>query len=528
MLPLTWARMHREQMLMPLNDSRPTAGEAVSSQALPPVLSPRSSKVHSGFATDVLRLASGTASAQLIGILAAPLVARMYAPQAFGALAIFASIAGIISVVSCLRYEVAIYLPERDEEAVNLVALSFLLVGGITLVTAIFVWLFATPVLQFAKAPELIGWLWLLPINVFITGIWTILNCWNQRKRRFGRITVLQVVTRVAMVGSQIGLGLAGFSSGVALICTTIFGAFVTAALLGWQTFQDDWRLFMQSVSGHSIQRAWDRYSTFPRFGMAAALLNSASFQLPVLLLSGFFGEVVVGSYSFGLRVLRLPGMLIGTNINRAFFPRAAEAKHRGTLGQSVETALSYLIVLSFFPCFLLTLTGGSLFAFVLGSRWQEAGVYAQILSVWLFFWFVSSPLNTVFAVLEEQALELRYQVANLITRFLSMIAGGLMGNARLAIALFAISGVVVYGSYCLSVIQKAGASKSVISRILISRVLLFLPAAAVIIVTRLVLPYPAIIVTIAAAILGAYYWNLLRTDPLARGVVRSFLRRSA
>lgn len=275
----------------------------------------------SSFAADVVRLASGTASAQLIGVLAAPLIARMFAPQAFGVLAIFASIAGVISVISCFRYEIAIYLPERDEDAANLAALSSLLVTAVSAATAILVWSFGSSALRFAKLPELGGWLWLLPLNVFITGMWTILNCWNQRKRRFLRITVLQVVTRVAMVGSQIGLGLAGFSSGLALIGTTVFGAFVTAALLAGQTFQDDRRLFMESISWRAMRGLWTRYSKFPRFGMAAALLNSVSFQLPIILLSGFFSAAVVGSYSFGLRVLRVPGMLIGTNVNRAFFP---------------------------------------------------------------------------------------------------------------------------------------------------------------------------------------------------------------
>lgn len=480
------------------------------------------------FATDVLRLASGTASAQLIGILAAPFIARMFAPQAFGALAIFASVAGIISVVSCLRYEIAIYLPERDQEAANVAALSALLVTAITVVTAILAWAVGPAALRLAKLPELNGWLWFLPLNVLITGWWTILNCWNQRKRRFGRITVLQVVTRVAMVGSQIILGLAGLRSGITLIGTTVFGALVTAGLLGWQTLHDDRRLFVESVSWSAIRLVWRRYAKFPRFGMAAALLNSASFQLPVLLLSGFFNAAVVGSYSFGLRVLRVPGMLIGTNINRAFFPRAADARHRGTLGRSVESALAYLITLSFFPCFLLALTGGDIFSLIFGARWHEAGIYAQILSVWLFFWFVSSPLNTVFAVLEEQALELRYQVANLLTRFAAMVIGGAMGNARIAIALFTIFGVAVYGSYCLSVIRKSGASYRVVSHVFMSRVLLFIPAAAIILLARLFLPSPGLILAASVFILLAYCGNVLRTDSRARDVLKGFLRRPA
>ncbi len=478
------------------------------------------------FSGDVLQLATGTAFSQLIGILAAPLIARMFAPPAFGVLAIFSAVAGLIAVASCLRYEVTIYLPQRDEEAINIVALCLSLVFSVSGITAALVYVAGASALRLAHVPELAGYIWLLPLNVLVSGVWTILNCWTQRKRRFGRITILQVVTRIALVASQITFGLAGFVSGGALVMTTIFGTMVTTVLLGWQTLRDDGRLLLSAISWSTMNQARRRYHSFPRFGLAAATLNSTSFQLPVILLSSFFSMAVVGNYSFGFRVLRVPGILIGTNVARAFFPRAAEARHQGTLGRSVELALQYLITLSFFPCFLLSLTGGTLFAFAFGPRWYEAGVYAQIMSVWLFFWFVSSPLNTVFAVLEEQALELRFQAANLITRLLALVIGGVAGNARLAIALFAISGVVVYGGYCLAVISKSGASARGVARTALTRAALFAPAAAIILGLRAFSVLPVGIAAASALILAAYYWNLLRTDANVRAVLKRFVRR--
>ncbi|MBZ5681557.1 MAG: oligosaccharide flippase family protein [Acidobacteriia bacterium] len=499
---------------MPVDSTTPTAAVTETPSAS-----------RAGFGGDVLRLATGTASAQLIGLLAAPLIARMFSPSAFGALAIFAAVAGTVSVVSCLRYETAIYLPEKDEEAANLAVLSLCLVTLISAITGLLTWMFADVFFRMAHAPELKGYAWLLPINVFVSGTWMILNSWNQRKRKFGRITILQVVTRVALVSSQIAAGLAGFVSGGVLIATTIFGAFVTITILGWQTMRDDWRLFISAFSWEAIRYVRKRYDRFPRFGLAATLLNSASFQLPVILLSGFFGMTVAGNYSFGFRVLRVPGMLIGANVNRAFFPRAAEAKHRGTLGESVELALQYLVTLSFFPCFLLALTGGALFVFALGPKWHEAGVYAQILSVWLFFWFISSPLNTVFAVLEEQALELQFQAVNIVTRLVSLVIGGLFGNARLALALFALCGVAVYGAYCLAVIRKSRASMVAVGRVTLAQAKMFVPAAAILLTMNFLRVAPIGITAVTALILAVYYWNLLRTDQTVRGVFKRFVR---
>ena len=79
------------------------------------------SKSSSNFAANVLKLVTGSVFAQGIGVLVAPIVARLFAPEAFGFAALFTSIAGIISVVACLRYELAIMLPKTDEEAANLI-----------------------------------------------------------------------------------------------------------------------------------------------------------------------------------------------------------------------------------------------------------------------------------------------------------------------------------------------------------------------------------------------------------------------
>src|SRR5947209_3080202 len=77
---------------------------------------------------DVAKLASGTAVAQLVGLLAAPLIARLFSPAAFGGLALFAAISGTISVIACWRYELAIVIPEKDQDAGVLVCLSLTLV----------------------------------------------------------------------------------------------------------------------------------------------------------------------------------------------------------------------------------------------------------------------------------------------------------------------------------------------------------------------------------------------------------------
>ena len=107
----------------------------------------------SPFATDVLKLVTGTTIAQIIAILASPVLTRLLGPDAFGFFALFTSITAIIGVIACMRYELAIMLPKDDEAAANLLALSFLMVAIISGLTAIGLYFGGEIFVTFLQAP---------------------------------------------------------------------------------------------------------------------------------------------------------------------------------------------------------------------------------------------------------------------------------------------------------------------------------------------------------------------------------------
>ena len=72
-------------------------------------------------------LVGGTAFAQAIAVLALPLLTRLYTPDDFSVLAVYAALLGIISVVACLRLEIAIPMPNIPEMDVMWTVVSNLL-----------------------------------------------------------------------------------------------------------------------------------------------------------------------------------------------------------------------------------------------------------------------------------------------------------------------------------------------------------------------------------------------------------------
>ncbi len=77
-----------------------------------------------GYARDVATMAVGTIASQGMTLLAMPILSRLYFPEDFGALAVFMAVSGIAATALTLRYETAILLPKKEEEAGALFKIS--------------------------------------------------------------------------------------------------------------------------------------------------------------------------------------------------------------------------------------------------------------------------------------------------------------------------------------------------------------------------------------------------------------------
>ena len=449
-------------------------------------------------------------------VLTAPLIARMFSPEAFGAAALFAALTGVVSAVVGLRYELSIVLPERDEDAVSTGALSLCFVALTTLVSALLLFLFGERLLVILRVTELRGILWLAPINILLSGVSSTLMYWNIRKKRFGIQGVAQVAGAAFFVVSQIIAGLSGYRTGDTIILATVCSAFISAAILAVQAASDSGMLFVK-VKVAGMLQAMRRYSSFPKYSTASAVLNNLGWQVPTFLLSAFFSTEVVGYYALGNKLLRLPVSLIGANIATVFFQHASEVNRKGTLQESVDKIFCYMVNLFLFPSLILTLMGKDLFLVVFGSKWAEAGVYSQLLSVYVLFWFMAVPMGITLNVLEKQALELRLIILVLAARVIALAIGGRTGSPRIALALFSIAGMVMYSFYFYVVLKHCSSSYTRIFSALVKQIRLFIPAGLLLTVLRFSHVHPAALLAISGVMLLLYYLNWIRSEPEVR-----------
>lgn len=465
-------------------------------------------------------LATGTAAGQAIVVLASPILTRLYSPEDFGVLAVYAAILGIVTVVASLRYELAIPLPRSDGSAVNILALSLICMVGVTAFTALLVALLGDRISLWTNTPVLAPYLWLLPVGVALGGSYQAFNCWAVRKRAFSRIARTKLQQGGGMVATQIGLGLAQMGP-VGLILGQIVGQTAGLTNLVCSAGRED-RAALDRIRSLRIRWAARRYRRFPIYSTWSGLANTSGLQLPLLLFAALFSPAIAGLYVLAHRVLQIPMSLLGQAIGQVFYSNAAEARRESRLDAIVLRTLSGLVRIGFGPIVLLAVSAPELFAFLFGADWREAGVYVQWMAPWLLIVFITSPLSNLVSVMERQLQGLVFQLALLLLRSIAIITGAILGSVLLAVALYSITGLLAWTLFAVWLMHVTSITVTQWSRIIGAEIIRVVPLGVALwwVSTLLISTDPAqlgselVLICTALAIGCVLFWRAL---PLLR-----------
>ena len=136
------------------------------------------------FNRNVIVLMTGTTIAQAIPITMSPILTRIYSPDDFGVYALFVAVSAIFGSIANARYELAIMLPEKDEDAINIFALGFIINIFMSFMLLFFVCIFKDHCTSFLDNKKIDAWLYFIPLAVFFIGFWNLLNYFNNRKKK--------------------------------------------------------------------------------------------------------------------------------------------------------------------------------------------------------------------------------------------------------------------------------------------------------------------------------------------------------
>ncbi|RLD52573.1 MAG: hypothetical protein DRI94_02685 [Bacteroidetes bacterium] len=439
----------------------------------------------SEFVSNSLTLFTGTTVAQIIPVLISPLLTRLYTPGDFGVLALYMSFASILAVFATGRYEMAIMLPKKDSDAVNVFSLSLIISMFVSIIVLLLVVFFHDTITLWSGNKRISPLLYFLPLSVLSLGAYKSLNYWFNRNNKFKNIAVSKVVATSSNSAISLASGVAD-NSGYGLIFGWILGQFSSMLFL-LRKMLIDYRESFRYINKVKIIAFLRRYKKFPIFDTWSELLNVLSVQLPIIILTYFYGETITGYYSFAYKILLLPFSLLAFSMGQAFFKKANELKNEGKdVAVFTFGVFKKLVLISFIPLAVIGFFGDFIFPFIFGKEWLIAGNYSRVFSLWIFVIFISSPLTNIFAIYEKQRTNLIFNLIMILSRIGLLIYMSKRGyDDYSSVFVYVVSGFVFRFLYLLLIIRIA---KIKIFKVIFEIVKVVIPSILILYILRVLI----------------------------------------
>lgn len=366
----------------------------------------------SEFWKHVVTVTAGATGAQVLPLLAAPLLTRLCAPADMGAFSVWLGVISVTSIAATLRIDAAMILDHGRRQQ----RLCFSVVGYTATVLALALTLLACAAraLDLAKVANM-SWFALLGIGAgtWLTAAAQTTQAYAASHKLFDKAAKAKMVQTAAIVLGQLALLAIGLR-GAALMAGQLTG--LAAGL--WMA----WRLLAPPVGRVKLlldgeQRAYlVKHQAFWRFSLPSSLLNTVAGQLPLFLIGMHHGAWAAGLYALTQRVLSAPVSLVAASILEVFKRQAVhEFESHGHCRELYRGTLKALLGLALGPSLILLAFAPGLFSWVFGPAWRPAGEFARLLAPLCFFNFVAGPFGYVFAIAGKQKMELFWQVAQFL-----------------------------------------------------------------------------------------------------------------
>ncbi|ASP29967.1 hypothetical protein CHH26_06770 [Qipengyuania flava] len=374
----------------------------------------------SNLVRNVFAVASGTALAQIVVVAFSPIITRIYGPEAFGLQGVFLSLVSIFSPLIALRYPMAIITAEDDDEALQLAQLSLVIASILASTLFAILFFFTEASASLLGAAELGNLIFFLPIALLSVAIQNVTDYKAARVAAFRLIGIVSVAQAVITNSFRAVGGLLSPVATVLIIITSFAPATHSAMLvLGSSKL----RRRSGSATKRQIIALLKKYRDFAIYRAPTDFLNSASQAVPVILLSSFFSPTSAGFYVLTRSILNLPANILSAAVGNVVYARFGELKRNSLklFPLLLKVTLS-LMCLAPIIAGLAYFLAPTVFSFVFGQEWKEAGRYAQWMSLWLGVALANIPAVRVAPVIDSQRLLFFANGGLLAARILSIV----------------------------------------------------------------------------------------------------------
>jgi O-antigen/teichoic acid export membrane protein len=394
------------------------------------------------FFKNILVVMAGTGIAQIISIGLSPVISRLFTPSDFGIAGSFGAIAGMIAAAVTLEYSQAIMLPKEREDALGLLAISFVCTAAVSLATLIAC--LAAPAAMNGLMKTRGFWpLALLVFSTLISGLNYACQAWAVRVKAFKVTSTSQVIRSLTGKGATIGFGILKLGA-PGLIIANILGN-VAASVNLVRVLRPDLPSLWTKTRRAGLAKLAREYRDFPLYSASQNVINAISAGLPVLLLTRFFGLPIAGAYAFAMTVLTFPMGFILSALRQVLFQKASESQHQGrSLAALYVKVTATLFAMALIPTAVVLIWGPQLFAWIFGAQWFTAGELSRSLMIWMAVVFCNLPAVLFGRIIRIQRFVFFYELGLLAARTAALILGGLFLTAYQTVMAYALVGAVM------------------------------------------------------------------------------------
>lgn len=396
------------------------------------------------FKTDFFKnagtLFGGSLIAQAISFGALYFLAKhLYDPDEFGTLETFIKLAGIGTVISGLRYEMAIVSVDEEKEAQNITKLSLWLTLIFSTVLFLIVLVLKDPIAHLLKIKDS-NILYFVPLAICLMGSTETLVLWGNRIKRYKTISTNRVAGSASGTAYKLlhpSLGIAGNGLVIGQILSPIVALIHIAIKFPINLF---------ATSSKELLALFKKHKGFALLSTPGALLNVLATSMPFFLLAAYDGQDATGHLGMAYKLTYLPMSMIAMALGQVFFEQNARLKK-----DKVETAaISHQLFNTMFwaalmPVVILSVWADQLVPYFLGAKWSEAGIFIQITIPFYFAMYLTTSFSSAFVTYDKLKVQLFYNFCFLLITSGALYAAYSLGlSSRAALAWFCIAGVAL------------------------------------------------------------------------------------
>lgn len=345
-----------------------------------------------------MSLFSATLAAQLITLLASPLISRLYTPAEFGVYNLYLATIALLIIFVTGRYEFLINIIPNEKESKNVLMLTFLF-SSVTSFFILFTIIITKEIFNI-ELPFKENWIliYLIPLTLFLMGLMQGLNYFLNRNKEFSTLSTSRIIQSGTNNGSIIGFGFLNVGS-AGLIVSNIIGLLISIIYI-FKIKKINIKFVQENSHIKKLIKIASKNKAYPLFNSFSAFFDMLALQAPAFILSHFFTSTILGLYSMTTRVYGFPITIISNTISQVFLSEIAELqRNEKSYRIVVYKTLMILGVVGIAPFILIFMAGPNLFSLIFGEEWRGAGIIAKYLSIGYYFKFVIAPLAVVFFV---------------------------------------------------------------------------------------------------------------------------------